>query len=174
MSERGAWSAWAEKRWDERREVRGIKSGPARPLAGWYTDPELADTLRYWDGKTWTKHTAPAPPRGPGGLSGPPTGPMQPDAQIRATVSVVVFVAAAIGFVMANQETSLLNGTTNLWIGAILACAAVGGGWVFRAYVLTWVWVLAVVAAVLAVTNVLHVEHQMSERRDEISRIFDD
>ena len=30
------------------------------PLAGWYADPTVASQLRYWDGTTWTAHTAPA------------------------------------------------------------------------------------------------------------------
>ena len=33
---------------------------PAAP-AGWYTDPQMAATLRYWDGGSWTQHVAPAP-----------------------------------------------------------------------------------------------------------------
>lgn len=31
------------------------KAGP-----GWYPDPELVDTVRYWDGDDWTEHRAPA------------------------------------------------------------------------------------------------------------------
>lgn len=27
--------------------------------AGWYPDPDGADHRRWWDGKTWTQHTAP-------------------------------------------------------------------------------------------------------------------
>lgn len=29
------------------------------PAAGWYTDPQDAANLRYWDGAAWTEHTAP-------------------------------------------------------------------------------------------------------------------
>lgn len=28
--------------------------------AGWFPDPEMANTLRYWDGSRWTDHRAPA------------------------------------------------------------------------------------------------------------------
>lgn len=27
-------------------------------VAGWYADPTDADLMRYWDGATWTEHTA--------------------------------------------------------------------------------------------------------------------
>lgn len=30
--------------------------------AGWYADPQVTGTLRYWDGTRWTEHTAPMPP----------------------------------------------------------------------------------------------------------------
>jgi hypothetical protein len=33
---------------------------PSMP-ARWYPDPEGAPCLRYWDGKRWTRHTAPLP-----------------------------------------------------------------------------------------------------------------
>jgi hypothetical protein len=46
---------------------------PPSPPAGWYPDPKLPSQLRYWDGTTWTAHTAPAamppPPPGPNFLS---------------------------------------------------------------------------------------------------------
>jgi hypothetical protein len=40
---------------------------PERHPPGWYPDPELVDTVRYWDGQAWTEHRAPA------GQSNPPT-----------------------------------------------------------------------------------------------------
>jgi hypothetical protein len=33
---------------------------PTLPPAGWYPDPALARTLRYWDGNAWTGRRAPA------------------------------------------------------------------------------------------------------------------
>lgn len=36
--------------------------------AGWYVDPERKGQLRYWDGKAWTDHRAPAPSPNASGL----------------------------------------------------------------------------------------------------------
>ena len=38
----------------------------ALPPPDWYPDPEQAETLRYWDGKQWTDHRAPAVAHKPG------------------------------------------------------------------------------------------------------------
>jgi hypothetical protein len=31
---------------------------PNLPSAGWYADPQDGGRVRYWDGSTWTAHTA--------------------------------------------------------------------------------------------------------------------
>ncbi len=40
--------------------------------AGWYPDPELTDTVRYWDGQKWTEHRAPAGETRPPGETAAP------------------------------------------------------------------------------------------------------
>jgi Protein of unknown function (DUF2510) len=37
--------------------------------AGWYPDPEQAQTQRYWDGSDWTDQRAPLPPSKPEAVS---------------------------------------------------------------------------------------------------------
>lgn len=46
------------------------------PVAGWYADPAGSDLLRYWDGTTWTAHTAPKPSPVPAAPA--PSTPPQP------------------------------------------------------------------------------------------------
>lgn len=37
-----------------------VKAPPSGPPPGWYPHPEMAQTLRYWDGSGWTGQVAPA------------------------------------------------------------------------------------------------------------------
>jgi len=162
MSDWGGWSAWAEKRWDERKPTVAADETHevAQTAPGWYADNERADRLRYWDGAAWTEHTAP--------VATP--GLVKPS----AAGNLALLAAAVVGLVMAMQSTSLLNGTTNLWIGAVIASAAGIAAWVLRPRVSDAVVVLTTIAAVLALASVLYAEHQMNEKRDEISHLLDD
>lgn len=38
--------------------------------AGWYPDPDMAGTQRYWTGSSWTEHRAPLAPAAPVALVG--------------------------------------------------------------------------------------------------------
>lgn len=55
---RGRLTEAAAKRWNARRIATQEQiAGP-----GWYSDPEMAGTQRYWDGTEWTDHVAPSGP----------------------------------------------------------------------------------------------------------------
>jgi hypothetical protein len=51
------------------------------PAAGWYPDPAMAGTIRYWDGAAWTDHRAPAAGQttGPPAVTGAPGTTEVPD-----------------------------------------------------------------------------------------------
>jgi hypothetical protein len=54
----------------------------AQPPAGWYPDPQDATQQRYWDGSSWTGHTAAA-----GTASAPPTGEAAAGAPVPTTAA---------------------------------------------------------------------------------------
>ena len=51
------------------------------PPAGWYPDPGMAQTQRYWDGAAWTAHIAPLAPSAPPQMVAPASdhGPQTPE-----------------------------------------------------------------------------------------------
>lgn len=70
--------------------------------AGWYADPKMTSTQRYWDGERWTEQTAPAAPPVPT-RSGPSTWTI--------ARGVALGVAAVIaGLVLLNQVMSADDG----------------------------------------------------------------
>lgn len=83
-------------------------------------------------------------------------------------VSAGVCVLAAIGFVMSLQPVSLMTGTTAPWLGVAIIGAGVAVSFFLRAHL--WVRIVACLLLAVALFNVLMVEQEMSERREQISR----
>lgn len=82
----------------------GDKIRSAAP--GWYPHPQMANTLRYWDGKAWTDQVAPAPVAAPPSRSGPGV----------FTIAVGVLLAVllcAIVYTMATANDGLDCATEN-------------------------------------------------------------
>lgn len=166
----GRLTRHAENRWARRRVTLPQPPPPARrdaavPQAapGWYPHPEMIDTQRYWDGGAWTDHIAPIgskSARGEGGTSG------------SQAYVVLVLAGAAIGLIMAMQSASLLTGTSTQWTGVAIAVAAGIVSRVVRGSIPKWVRVVAVLAALVAFANVLYLENQLDERRQEIQQIL--
>lgn len=77
-----------------RNDIRGLAmTAPA----GWYADPQGPDTLRYWDGTSWTAHVAPVPQAAPAPQAGPvpQTVPVPQTAPAQESVPVQQAVPAA-------------------------------------------------------------------------------
>lgn len=85
---------------------------------------------------------------------------------------VLVLAGAAIGLIMAMQSASLLTGTSTQWTGVAIAVAAGIVSRVVRGSIPKWVRVVAVLAALVAFANVLYLENQLDERRQEIQQIL--
>lgn len=56
---------------------------PAHP-AGWYQDPSNPAGLRFWSGREWTEHVAPAPAAAPAPAPAAMPAPMPPPASVQA------------------------------------------------------------------------------------------
>jgi hypothetical protein len=130
---------------------------PSQTPAGWYPDPANPGVKIYWDGATWVRpnytavDTADKPKPNP-------------------AVAVAVCVLAAIGLLMSLQSVSLLTGSTMLWIGVVVIAGAVALAFILPTAVV--VRVIAVIALLLALGNVLYMEYQLDQKRNEISRMF--
>ena len=134
---------------------------------GWYPDPKdpLKKRQIYWDGTKWA--TPPAPAANSGAAS--PTG--QPDKSKQTAVAVGVCVLVAIGLFMTMQSVSLLTGTGSLWTGVAVIGAGTAAAFFLGAT--KWVRVVAAVCLAIGLFNVFAMEKQLSEKRNELSRVFD-
>ena len=101
----------------------------------------------------------------------PPAPTADPNASKRAASAFGVCVLVVIGFIISMQPVSLMTGSTMIWIG--VALAAGGTALAFFLGTPVWVRVVAPIVLVLAVVNVLAVEHEMSVRRDSLRHTLD-
>lgn len=130
-------------------------TNPAK-APGWYPDPLNPGKQIYWDGTSW----------------GQPVGVADDtDRSKQTAVAIGVLVLAGIGVVMSMQSASLLTGTGSIWTGVGIAGAGVAVAYFMRAA--GWVRVVASLMLAFALFNALYMEHQISEKRDEITQMFD-
>lgn len=139
----------------------GTESKNAPP--GWYPHPSMAGTRRYWDGQVWTDHIAP--------MDAPAPASARAHQQSQL-VTVCVLAGSIVGLIMALQSASLLTGTGTQWTGAGIATAAGAVTYVLRRSIPTWLRVVSVLAALLAVANVVYLENQLDQKREEINQIL--
>jgi hypothetical protein len=78
--------------------------------AGWYPDPHVAGTMRYWDGQAWSEHTA-------GGYDHP-----APSSAVYAPYQRTVTSRPKLTFHQANQQSLIAIGFAVTYV--VLAQAA--------------------------------------------------
>jgi hypothetical protein len=100
---------------------------------GWYSDPERADRLRYWDGTFWTEHThAPVPPTDPGAPVLPVAGPAGPADEGGSDEGAPSMLVTTFGStrraVAAGVALVALSALVVLGIGGMLVLRTTGSG----------------------------------------------
>jgi hypothetical protein len=146
---------------------------------GWYPDGQGA--TRYWDGSAWTAHVAqPSPTFAAPVNQGPPLPGWQHGRQETSptsgtsgtnTLAVVAIVLGVIGTAIAVfTQVSLVSGMSTVWIGMAIAL----GGLVmaFAARARTGLKIVCAILAALAVASAVYDNHQLDNKRREISDIF--
>lgn len=94
------------------------------PPAGWYPDPEMAGTQRYWDGSVWTEHRAPA------AVTRPVAGPVEvASSSVLAAGWVFAVVVPIVGFVIGLSQIN--RSREGLWIVLLSVGAAIFWFWAF-------------------------------------------
>lgn len=143
-----------------RRTVTRMDEQPPRVVPpGWYPDPEMADTRRYWDGSKWGDNVAPAQSAS--------------SATSRQVVIALVVAASIGGGILSQQTVSLMTGSGIIWAGVALAVGAAIVSVVVPAMP-TWTQVVCILVAAGAVYSGIAVEAQLSDTRDEISNLIDE
>jgi hypothetical protein len=128
------------------------------PAPGWYPDPSDPGKKIYWNGTAWT-----GPP--------PPTDADKSGISKDTAVAVGVCVLVAIGLVMSMQSASLLTGTGPIWTGVGVVAAGTAVAFFMRAA--KWVRVVAALCLALSVFGAFYMEKQISDKRNEISHMFE-
>ncbi|GAQ32776.1 hypothetical protein MPS_1157 [Mycobacterium pseudoshottsii JCM 15466] len=72
---------------------------------------------------------------------------------------------------MSMQSVSLMTGSGPVWTGVAVVAAGTAIAFFLRAA--RWVRVVAALILALALANALYIEQELSNRRDQITRIFD-
>lgn len=98
------------------------ESTPSGPAPGWYPDPKMAGTQRYWDGDDWSDHVAPlgAPPAA-NGSAGAGSGLVAAGIVTAFLIPIVGFI---LGIVVANKDSK--SGTL-----IIVLSVLAGIGWFY-------------------------------------------
>ena len=123
----------------------------------------MAETQRYWDGAAWTEHIAP--------MNGGPAS-ARTDSSTPGLYALLVLAGTVIGTIMAMQSASLLTGTGSNWAGVAIVIAAAIVARFVRNSIPTWVRVVAVLAALASLANVIYLENELDSKREEISNMF--
>jgi hypothetical protein len=127
------------------------------PAPGWYPDPSDPERRIYWDGTAW---------------SGPaPSDAGRSSNSKKTAVAIGVCVLVVIGLVMSMQSVSLFTGSGPVWTGVGVVAAGTAVAFFLRAA--TWVRVVAALVLALSLANAFYIENQLSNKREQMTHLFD-
>lgn len=86
-------------------------------------------------------------------------------------IAIGVCILVGVGLVMSMQSVSLMTGSGPVWTGVAVVAAGAAVAFFMRAA--KWVRVVAAVVLVIALVNAFYIEHELSNKRDELTRVFD-
>lgn len=129
------------------------------PAPGWYPDPSDPERRIYWDGTAWS-----GPASEPGGVN-------RSSSSTKTAVAIGVCVLVVIGLVMSMQSVSLITGSGPVWTGVGVVAAGTAVAFFLRAA--TWVRVVAVLVLALSLANAFYIEDQLSNKREQMTHLFD-
>lgn len=106
---------------------------------------------------------------GPASLAPPPGSDRSSDSR-KTFAGIGVAVLAVIGLFMSMPSVSLMTGTGPVWTGVAVVGGATALGFFLRAAPIARGF--AVLLLLVSVANAFYIENQLSQTRDEISRMF--
>lgn len=80
---------------------------PQKTPPGWYPDPYMANTQRFWDGERWTEQAAPAPPT-------PKSAPGMQKGIAVVAIGILVALAAVFTVYRISQPSDIECSTQRL------------------------------------------------------------
>lgn len=91
-------------------------SNSPQPTPGWYPDPDMVDTVRYWDGNNWTEQRSPAQQSNPPSAAATATTPVMPKKSkkkviVWSVVAAVAVLAVVLGISLKKaMDNTISNG----------------------------------------------------------------
>ena len=124
-------------------------------MSYYHTDP-VTGAQWQWDGQGWQ-----------------PASPPRPSRRAQPAVIIGLLVVSVVGLILNQQSVSIASGSSVVWMGFALTVVAAVVAFVVSDMP-AWVKVVLIIIAVIAFGSAIYVEHELMQRRREITNILND